>query len=217
MEMDFWRQFDILRPEDLSFPIHMIGCGGIGSSTAIAMAKMGCSDITLWDADTVETHNLPNQIFNMKDVEKAKVTALAETVQAFSNVRPKTNIQEVQETTPLQGVIVSGVDSMEARQTIWQAVRYKTRVLLYIDARMGAEVCRIYTLNPTTATQVAAYETSLYPDGEAIELPCTGRAIIYNVFMIASLICNQVKKFARGEEWHPEIIFDLATLTLMTT
>jgi molybdopterin/thiamine biosynthesis adenylyltransferase len=213
--MDFWRQFDILRPDDLSFPVHMIGCGGIGSPTAIAMSKMGCADVTLWDNDTVENHNLPNQIFRMEDVEKDKVVALSEILQAFTNITPKVNNQQVEATTQLQGVVVSGVDSMEARQNIWQAVRYRTKVLLYIDARMGAEVCRIYTINPTTPNHVRDYEASLYPDGEAQELPCTGRAIIYNVFLIASLICNQIKKFARGEPFSQEIIFDLATLTLL--
>jgi len=56
----------------------------------------------------------------------------------------------------------------------------------------------------------------LYPDEQAQELPCTARAIIYNTFMIAALISNQVKKFARGEEFPKEIICDMKNLLLFT-
>ena len=53
-------------------------------------------------------------------------------------------------------------------------------------------------------------------DEAAVDLPCTARAIIYNVFTISGFIANQVKKFAKGEEFHKEIIFDLASMTLLT-
>lgn len=218
MSMDFWRQFDIVRPtEDLAFPISVIGCGGIGSPTTLALAKMGCADITVYDDDSVENHNLPNQIYKLSDIGKTKVESLAASVQEFTGAKLKIVAERVGPASRLEGAIVSGVDSMTARQEIWKAVKFKPAISLYVDARMGAEVCRIYSVRPTNPADVKAYESTLYHDGQAQELPCTGRAIIYNVFMIASLVANQVKKFARGEKFPREIIFDLATLTLLTS
>lgn len=215
--MDFWRQFDIVRPnEDLNFPVTMIGCGGIGSPTVLALAKMGCANITAYDDDHVENHNLPNQIYKVGDIGKAKVDSLLASVKEFTGVELKAMYKKIDAVSKLAGVVVSGVDSMEARKEIWKAVKYKPSVDLYVDARMGAEICRVYTIRPTNPGDIKIYEGSLYDDDQAQDLPCTGRAIIYNVFMIASLLCSQVKKFARGEKYPLEIIFDLSTLTLIT-
>lgn len=216
--MDFWRQFDIVRPmEDLKFHINVIGCGGIGSPTTLALAKMGCGNITVYDDDIVENHNIPNQIYRISDIGASKVKSLASIVSDFTGTAIKGDESRINGAGKLHGLVISGVDTMAARKDIWKSVRYKPAIPLYIDARMGAEVCRIYSINPTDPVDVRMYEGTLYDDDTAQQLPCTGRAIIYNVFMIASLICNQVKKFARDEPRKKEIIFDLATLSLMVS
>jgi len=61
------------------------------------------------------------------------------------------------------------------------------------------------------------YETTLYSDEEALEAPCTARAVIYNVFGIAGFIGNQVKRFVRNQPYSREIIWDYVTMTLLTT
>jgi hypothetical protein len=214
--IDYWRQMDIVRPgDDLNFPVSVIGCGGIGSPTALALAKMGVNNIRLYDPDILENHNLPNQIYRLEDITKYKVEALAGVLQSFAGIIPTVFNTLVNGNHRFEGVVVSGVDSMSSRQEIWKAIKFKPNVSLYVDGRMGAEACRIYTIRPVDPNDVKFYETFLYNDENAQELPCTGRAIIYNVFMIASLICNQIKKFARGEPFHKEIIFDMVTFALI--
>ena len=58
--------------------IHIVGCGAIGSHVAEQLTRMGCSNIHLWDFDTVSPHNITNQIYNVNDVGKPKVEALEE-------------------------------------------------------------------------------------------------------------------------------------------
>ncbi|MBI3954364.1 MAG: ThiF family adenylyltransferase [Chloroflexi bacterium] len=216
MAMDFWRQQDIVSSDELDVPIVVIGAGGIGSPTVLALAKMGCTQLTVYDDDLVESHNIPNQLFLLDDIGRPKVEALAHLVQGFTG----TSIRTVQERVAgqrLQGIVISGVDTMSSRHDIWQrSIKYKPQVRLYVDARMGAEVCRIYSINPVDPDDVRLYEETLYTDEEATEEPCTARSIIYNVFGIAALIGNQVKKHAKGEEMAKEIIFDLKTLLLLT-
>lgn len=215
MVMDYWRQLDLVTPAELKLPITVVGAGGIGSPTALALAKMGCSQVTVYDPDLVEPHNLPNQFYRLQDSARPKVEALRELIRAFTGLEI-VSIQEAVSQQPLSGLVISGVDSMSARQAIWQgAIRYRSNVELYIDARMGAEVCRIYSIRPCDPEDVRTYESTLYDDDQASEEACTAQAIIYNVLSIAGLIANQVKKYAKGERLDREVILDLKTLTLL--
>ena len=217
--MDYWRQLDVLNPQAMAgVHVTLIGCGGIGSPTALALAKMGVPELTLYDGDTIEDHNLPNQMYRLDSIGVHKVVALSKLVQEFSecNVRAHAEHLTKQRLTP--GIVVSGVDSMAARKAIFNRLRYNPAAELYVDARMGAEVSRIYTLNPCSPADVAWYEDpeNLYSDEVALLEKCTEKAIIYNVFFIAALVANQVKRFIKGEKLAKEIIADLATLTILT-
>lgn len=55
----------------------VVGCGGIGSWTAIQLALLGVRKIILVDMDKIESSNLNRQFFNEDDVGKYKVEALA--------------------------------------------------------------------------------------------------------------------------------------------
>jgi molybdopterin/thiamine biosynthesis adenylyltransferase len=213
--IDYWRQADLIPPEALATPVTVIGAGGIGSPVALALAKMGCRSLTLYDPDVVEPHNLPNQFYRLRDVGRPKVEALAELLGEFA----ASDVRAVPETVagqPLQGMVISGVDSMESRKRIWQeSVRFRAAVPLYIDARMGAQVCRVLTVRPVDPDDVRWYEATLYPDEEANEEPCTARAIIYTALGLASLVANQVKRHALGEDYERDLLVDFATMSVL--
>jgi molybdopterin/thiamine biosynthesis adenylyltransferase len=202
--------------EALEIPVTMIGCGGIGSFSALALAKMGCTHLTVYDDDRVEEHNIPNQLYRPCDIGQLKVICLAEIIKDFTGTAVDARPDRVQGQR-LQGIVVSGVDSMEARRRIWdRSIRYKAGVTAYIDARMGAEVARIYTVHPADPDDIRFYERTLYSDDDAMQVPCTAQAIIYNCFGIASLVAGQVKRVTIGEACPFEIIFDQRTLTFLT-
>ena len=214
--MDFSRQTDLVDIEALETPVTLIGCGGIGSFAAIALAKMGCVHLTVFDDDRVEEQNIPNQFYRPDDIGHLKVECLADLIKNFTGTVIEARAERVQ-SQRLQGIVISGVDSMEGRRRIWdRSIRYKAGVEAYIDARMGAEVARIYTVRPADPDHVRFYERTLYSDDEALQLPCTAQAIVYNSFGIASLVAGQVKRVAMGEAWKREIIFDQKTLTFLT-
>jgi hypothetical protein len=213
--MDFLRQLDLIRQDQLTFPITLIGAGGIGSPAALVLAKMGCANLTVYDDDTVEAHNLPNQLYRLSDLGKRKVEALHEILLSFTGTAIVPRPERVQDQR-LAGLVISGVDSMAARRSIWQAgVRFNPRVPLYLDARMGAEVGRLLAVQPADPDDVAWYASTLFDDDAAVDEACTARAIVYNVFGLASLIGSHVKRHAAGDSVPREVIFDLATLTLL--
>ena len=214
--MDLSRQTDLVDAEALEAPITLIGCGGIGSFTALALAKMGCVHLTIFDDDLVEEHNIPNQLYRLNDIGQLKDERLADIIKSFTGIGIQARPERVQ-SQRLQGIVVSGVDSMEARRRIWdRSIRFKAGVEAYIDARMGAEVSRIYTVWPQDPDHVRFYERTLYSDDEALQIPCTAQAIVYTSLGIASLVAGQVKRVAMGEICKREIIFDQKTLTFLT-
>lgn len=211
----YHRQLGIVTPAELGkYPITMIGAGGIGSPTILALAKMGVPNLTLIDSDNVEVHNMPNQMVRLKDLGRPKVEALAEIVHEFSGThiiaRP-----EMFTNQSLSGIVISGVHTMTSRRAIWQAVKYNVNVPLYIDGRMGGQIMKIFTVNPTDPDQVRKYENHLPTDEHVVDLPCTARAIIYNTFVLAGLIANQVKKFIKNEPLEFNITFDLVTMMIV--
>lgn len=215
--MNLLRQADIISDEQLSLPIHIVGCGGIGSMAALALAKMGCQQIFLYDDDSLQDHNIPNQFYRLSDVGREKVDALASIIRDFSDASV-TPISERVTMRQFRGIVICAVDSMKTRIEIWRSsIRLKPQVKLFIDGRMGAEVCRIYSIIPIDPQEVRFYERTLYSDEEAEDTPCTYRAIVYNTMMIGALIANQVKKYTVCETYPHELTFDLKTLTLITS
>lgn len=213
--MNYTRQLDILGPGDIIFPVTIIGCGGIGCITAVSLAKLGCPDITLMDDDMVEDHNLPNQFFRICDLGKPKVIACKEIIKDFSPDCQVTAITEKFDgSQSLSGIIISGLDTMSARKMVWEKVKYNIDVPLYIDGRLGGEIMQVFTVRPCQIEDVEFYEDeeNLFPDEEAVQLPCTARAIMYTGFGIACLIGSQMKKWLRGEVYHRRISSDLKTM-----
>ncbi len=214
--VQYLRQLDLVRPETLDLPVHIIGCGGIGSFAGLALAKLGCLRLHLYDDDRVEEHNVPNQLYRIKDSGRPKAEALADILEAFAGTRPTPHLRRITGER-LQGIVVSGVDSMAARKNLWwKAIRHRAGIPLYLDGRLGAEVCRLYAIRPFDPDDVRCYEKSLYDDSQAMLPSCTAAAIIYTGFGMASLMADLVKKFATGESIAREIFYDLKTLTLVT-
>jgi len=144
------------------------------------------------------------------------VEALAELVWDLSEVRiqPRNERYRGQR---LQGVVIAATDTMASRQDVWNRVRLDTAVPLLIDARMGAELGRIYAIRPCAPEDIDFYELNLYSSAEAERLPCSARSIIYCPAVTAALIASFLKRFALGDRLPSEVLFDLPSLRLVTS
>ena len=210
----FLRQLDILPPEKLAFPITVIGAGAIGSAAVVTLAKMGCSDITVWDDDTIEEHNVSNQMCLVQEIGSPKTSALLMLTQLLSGITIKTRLERYRGQA-LSGVVVAATDNMEARQEVWKRAKMNRRIPLLIDTRMGAEFARIYSIHPMNADEADFYEENLYAGEEAERLPCSARAIIYCPTIIGGLIALIVKSHAIGKVMPRELLFDLPRVKLV--
>ena len=160
--MDFSRQSELFDVETFNTPVTIIGAGATGSWLALSLAKMGIKDITVWDFDTIEEHNLPNQQYNHIDIGKTKVQALQMNINISTGIEIKVKNQRYTD-QPLTGIVFMMIDTMSGRKQIWRdRIRLNPNIKLYVEPRMGLELGRIYSINPTDLYQISKYEENFY-------------------------------------------------------
>ncbi len=215
MEDRYIRQQELVDQEKLAgLRVTIIGCGAVGSFTALSLCKMGVQRLTLIDPDTVSIENLPNQFYREESLGKKKVAACAEMLGQFdSETQINTLARPFIKQKLESDVVISSVDSMDVRKRIWNSVVSQRKVKLLIDPRMAAQVIQVYTANPGDPSSLKAYETTLV--SEVLEERCTARSIIYSVLPLAGLVCRQVAAFANKEWVEPALTLDLKTLSLV--
>lgn len=217
----FLRQRDLVTPAQLDFPILIIGAGGIGSWATLALAKMGCSNLTVLDFDRVEEHNLPSQLYVPQQISFPKVNSLQILVNQLtgSSIRPIAQAFQEYVVNGFQSykIIICAVDSLEQRKEIWTLFK-KTKTFkqseLYIDARMGGEVMKLIAVDLNNKESIKRYENGLASKTKPHHDVCTARAVIYNTFMCGGFIANMVKKFAKKEAIRPNLIFDIPSMSI---
>ena len=211
-----FRQRDFITPESVHHPLFLIGAGGIGSPTAMVLEKMGFDNLSVFDPDTVEEHNVGSQLYHPDQVDMLKVEALQDrfclTATTYGVIFPPKEF-----VLPPFAIVVSGVDSMAAREEIWEYLKTQRMVSLYVDARMGLEQIRVYAVDPSDKTQRELYEKNLYPDSEADPLPCSAKAVAYNGFFAASVIGGIVSAKVRGAAVPFEVMGDMSIFGLTQT
>jgi len=195
------RQADLVNPDIFKNPITVIGCGAIGSFTTLTLAKMGFHDITVYDHDSVGEENISNQFYRYLDIGNNKAQALQDMIQEFENIDITSNSCKW-ERQPLSGHIVMAVDSMTVRKNIFDAIRRNANVTGFIDGRMGGQQAEVFTVDLMQSEHKRIYLQYLWSDVEASELPCTQKAVMYNVLWIASQIANNTRLLMEGKPIH---------------
>lgn len=217
-EVNFVRQRDWFDPQKHpNAQVYMIGAGGIGSPTAIALSKLGIANMKIIDFDEVEAHNIPNQMFTMNHAGVSKVDALEAMCEAFGATNVSTWEGKGEEyPDAFEGIVVTGLDNMDARHAVWEKVKAdKESVDFYVDARLGGQDIVIYAFDPNDATAVEYYEMfGLFPQSEAVEAPCTAQAVMDVSFQVASLITRTVRKHLTGDKVDMVLQFNQDTLTI---
>jgi len=190
---------------------HILGCGAIGSSAAIQLARMGAKQFLLYDFDKVEIQNIGVSHYVVRDIRKPKVKALKAHILDISpdiNVMDVNSRFEVFEDTGPNTVVILAFDNMSSRkEAAIKILKSKRKPFLFIDGRMGAEHYQQYTfLNP----KLSNYLKSWYSDEDGSSEPCNAKATSYCSNMAGSFICNQVSKAITHGNIDGEFFFNFA-------
>ena len=181
--------------------IDVIGVGATGSRVAISLAKLGVQNLHVWDDDVVEEHNIANQAYRLDvDLGVKKVTAISHAIEQATGSRVMIHRQRWERGMPLGPVVFCMVDSMTARQAVFDDVRHRPGVKLVLDSRMGADTGHLFTYSPHDSDSLEHYEQTLYSDDDAItEVSACGTSISVGptADIIAGLLVWRFIHFAR--------------------
>ena len=203
--------------------IDIIGAGATGSHVVLYLAKLGLSNIHVWDFDHVEAHNLANQAFMKDDIGKFKVDAVKKLVKT-STGRDAVTIhnESVDGSQQLGDIVFMLTDTMASRKQIWQAgIREKSATKLMVETRMGVDEGRVYTIEPSNPSHIKRWEDTLYDDAVAVASACGASVSVGPTAMfLASLSLWQMMRWAAQQDGKQDkldnaIIFTLRPLAFV--
>ena len=215
-EVRYRRQLDLIDHEALAeVPITLIGCGALGSFCAMNLAKMGARNLTLWDGDEVESHNISNQLYAASAIGDNKAEATADLMETLEEYRPEVHT-DMFDGDPHE-ITIFAVDSIEVREEIWdEHISGNPSVELLIDGRMGAEAGELRTCKPPyMPTQQEEYANTLVDPEDTVDVPCTAQAIVYCANIMASMMAGCVKKYIEHEDIPPRRNLNLDSYNLV--
>jgi len=197
------RQWDLIPKEVYGATITIIGAGAVGSWTALALAKMGFTNLSVWDNDDVSVENMNNQFYPISAIGRKKVVALQEMVEHFTGAKISVNPERYGNQELSTDLVISAVDSMEVRKTIFNRLGYSVK--WFIDPRMGAENILVYTFKPRDPS----YLDSWYSDNDSVHERCTAKSTIYCANVISGLVCKVVKNLVCKQNYPFNITYDM--------
>lgn len=211
------RQTDLVSEKILSTPITIIGAGSIGSFTTLALAKCGFHDLTVFDYDKIEEHNISNQFYPLNAVGIGKIDALLSMIHEFEGIKISGMEDEYrkEDGKGQKGIVISAVDSMSSRKTIYESIRRNKDVIAFIDGRMGGQQLEVYTAKLDSIDDKKCYVSTLWTDEETEDTRCTEKAVIYNVLLIAGMIVNQCRLVLEDKDYMRQIIMHLDTMQMI--
>lgn len=215
MEKAFYsRQKGLVDPAKLTQKIAIIGAGSVGSWTALCLGKLGCQNITVMDFDVVELHNVAPQIYKAADEDEPKTDALKQRLSFLLEepISVKNLKWTPEEDLTGYDIVIAAVDNITNRAEIFEHLKDKD--IWFLDPRMAGNGIQIFTAYMKNPTHLIAYKETLFPESETVEVPCSEKSVVYNVFTVAGMLGNLVGKIANKEELPREIVIDLKNLTL---
>lgn len=207
--LDVRRHLELFDPYTFNMPVNIIGAGATGSWLALCLAKLGITQIQVWDNDEIEEHNVPNQAYEIEQVGLRKVDALQMNLEISTKYKPVVHF-ETFVNQRIGGIVFLMVDSMKARKEIWEnSLKMKPNVKLLIEPRMGLNEGRIYVVEPTDLLHIKRYEECWYSDEEAETSACgASQSVITTAMGVASMCARQLIHYANRTEMDNEILID---------
>lgn len=199
---------------------HIIGCGSVGGNVAVDLVRLGVTKLTLYDFDTVEAHNLANQVFRQKDVGDTKIDAL---YSILAEINPDIDVKFQREgwtNQQLSGYVFLAPDNIDTRRQIVETNQYNTYIKAMFDFRTELEGAQAFAADWSKPEQIenflrtmdftheeAAEATPVSACGTTLGLGSVPR-------MIADLGVNNWLNFVRKGELKKLILLNAFGFTL---
>jgi adenylyltransferase/sulfurtransferase len=213
--MDLSKHLKFFDPiNDIDAPIHIIGCGAVGSTVAEMLTRMGVPELNIYDFDTVSAHNIANQMFYSNQINDTKVIALAKLLGAINpdikfNLHANGYISQ-----RLSGYVFLCVDNIDLRRKIVEDSQYNQAIKGMFDFRMRLTDAQHYAAdwsNPDSVQKLLS--TMQFSHEEAKEATPTNACgttmnIVSTVRSIVSFGLGNFINFLKKKELKSMILVD---------
>ena len=220
--MDLSKVYEFFQPEKVDGKIHIVGCGSVGSTVAENLARCGVTDFVLWDFDTVEAHNVANQMFTQPDINRPKVEALRD---ILVNINPEIADRIKLEPKGWKGKLMSGyiflaVDNIDIRREIVEKHYDSPYVKAVFDFRTMLESAQHFAADWSDEAMKKSLLNSMQfsHDEASSETPVSACGVTLGVVTTVRTICelgvNNFINFVKGKGLKKTVLFDGFDFTL---
>jgi molybdopterin/thiamine biosynthesis adenylyltransferase len=217
--MDRSKLLEFFDASQYDMPFNVVGCGAIGSHVCEELARLGIEDIHLYDFDTVDAHNITNQMFTQADIDKNKIDVCKEMIHAINPAASVTLYPRgIEEPYVCNGILILCVDNIDLRRAIVEANRYNPYCKAILDFRMRLTDAQHYFADASDTFQVDNLLSTMdFSHDEAKEATPTSAcgvelSVVYTVKTITALgTANLVKWLLGQEDYKTMILADMNT------
>ena len=204
--IDLTKQYEFFKPELVDKRVHIIGCGSVGSTIAENLVRCGISNLTLYDFDKVEAHNITNQMFRYGDIGSLKVDALKEIlveIDPAAKSTIKTN-SSGWNGEMLSGYVFLACDSIEVRKKFVEEQKNNMTIKAVFDIRTMITGAQHYAADwRNIKMKEDLLESMNFTHEEArVETPVSAcgvtLGIVTTVRLISALAINNLINFVKG-------------------
>lgn len=214
--MDLSKSYDYFKPESVDARIHIVGCGSVGATLAENLVRLGLTNFTLWDMDTVTAHNLANQIFREKDIGRPKVEALLDILTEINPyIKDKTKLHGGGwNGQKLNGYVFLCVDNIDLRREIVMSHMDNPYVKAMFDFRTLLESAQHYAADWADRKMKEDFLNSMnFSHEEASEeTPVSACGVTLGVVSTVRMVCalgvNNFVNYIRGNGLKKLILID---------
>lgn len=216
------KSLEYFDPSKVRGKIHVVGCGSVGATLAELFVRLGVTNITLWDFDIVNPHNLANQIYRRKDIGRLKVDALKDILEEIDEdakdnvvVKPEGWDGEI-----LSGYIILAVDNIELRRQIVETHMNNKFVKAVFDFRTLLEGAQHYAADWSDERERENLLKSMQFSHEeaADETPVSACGVTLGVAPTVRVICSlgvaNFVNFINGRGLRRLVLADVFNFTL---
>lgn len=213
--MNLSKSYEYFNPTRID-KVHIVGCGSVGSTVAELIARLGVQNFVLYDFDTVESHNIANQMFTNADIGKLKVDAVRDMLVGI-NPELSTTIElhpEGYTGQKLSGYVFLCVDNIDLRREICVKNKMNRLIKAMFDFRTRLTDGQHYAANWGDIGQVRdLIDTMDFSHEEAHEATpktaCgTELGVVTTVRMISAMGVQNFINFANGKEIRQHLFYD---------
>lgn len=221
--MDLSKCYEYFQPDKLRGRVHIVGCGSVGSTVAENLARCGVTKFTLWDFDLVEPHNLANQMFRLKDVNKLKTEALLDILCEINpDVKDETRLKSNGwNGEQLSGYVFLCVDNIELRRKIVEQHKDNPYVIAMFDFRTRLEDAQHYAADWSDPQMKEDFLASMNFTHEeaADETPVSACNVTLGVCPTVRIICaygvSNFMNFCNGKPIQKVVLADAFRFDVM--